>query len=208
MILSDRTIREEIAAGRLIIDPYDPKLVQPASLDLRLSLKFRVFADVSMYGQMGKAYIDTKESVADIMRLVEVKDGEPFMLPPRQFVLGSTVETVTLPADLVGRLEGRSSLGRIGVVIHSTAGYIDCGYSGQITLEISNLSPLPIALYPGMRIAQISFARMTTPAERPYGHKDLSSKYQGQQDPTPSKLFMDFTTSKDEGRRTKGKRRG
>lgn len=186
MILSDRSIREELAAGRLRIEPYDPALVQPSSVDLRLGRRFLVFRNTR------KPFIDVRQQVDDAMDLLEVEEGEPVIVHPKEFILGSTIETVSVPDHLVARLDGRSSLGRLGIVIHSTAGFIDPGFSGQITLEISNLSNLPIALYPGMRIAQVSFQQMTTPAQIPYGHRVLGSKYQGQDAPTPSRLHLDF----------------
>ena len=186
MILSDRTIKEQIASGRLVIDPFDPNLVQPSSIDLRLDRRFLIFRNTR------KAYLDVREPVDDLMERIDLEDEEPIVLHPSEFILGSTVEQVTIPDDLVGRLEGRSSVGRLGVVIHSTAGYLDPGFSGQITLEIANLANIPVRLYPGMRIAQVSFSQMTTPADMPYGHRRLRSKYQGQGSPTPSRLHLDF----------------
>jgi dCTP deaminase len=186
VILSDRTIKEELAAGRLLIEPFDPSLVQPSSVDLRLSRRFLVFRNTQ------KPYIDVRMSVDDVMELVEVHDDEPVIVHPKEFILGSTVERVSLPDDLVARLDGRSSLGRLGIVIHSTAGFIDPGFAGHVTLEISNLANLPIALYPGMRVAQISFHRLSTPAEAPYGQGKLGSKYQGQDAPTASRIHLDF----------------
>ncbi len=188
MILSDRSIREAIEAGRIVVDPFDPTLIQPSSIDVRLDTKFLVFRNTK------RAYIDPKEPAEDLMELIEVAQGEAMYVHPSEFVLGSTVERVGVPDDLVARLEGRSSLGRLGIVIHSTAGYIDPAFEGHITLEISNLANLPIALYPGMRIGQISFIKMTTPAERPYGPA-RGSKYSGQQLPTASRLYLDFGTS-------------
>jgi dCTP deaminase len=185
VILSDRSIREAIESGRLGIDPYDPELIQPSSVDVRLDNKFLVFRNTK------RAYIDVKQPAEDLMELIEVGPEEPMFLHPHEFVLGSTVERVRIPNDLVGRLEGRSSLGRLGIVIHSTAGFVDPSFEGHVTLEISNLANLPIALYPGMRIGQISFVEMTTPAERPYG-PGRGSKYSGQQLPTASRLYLDF----------------
>jgi dCTP deaminase len=185
VILSDRSIRDAVESGRLGIEPYDPALIQPSSLDVRLDNKFLVFRNTK------RAYIDVKQPADDLMEMIEVAPEEPMYLHPHEFVLGSTVERVRIPNDLVGRLEGRSSLGRLGVVIHSTAGYLDPSFEGHVTLEISNLANLPIALYPGMRIGQISFAEMTTPAERPYG-PERGSKYSGQQLPTASRLYLDF----------------
>lgn len=185
MILSDREIRGEIAAGRLAIKPFNPRFVQPSSVDVTLDRRFLEFRNIR------RAYLDVREPVGDIMELVEVAEGSPLIVHPKEFVLGSTVEEVRLPDDLVARLEGRSSLGRLGIVIHSTAGFVDPGFVGHLTLEISNMANLPIAIYPGMRIAQVSFMRMTSPAERPYG-KALGGKYQGQAEPTASRLYMDF----------------
>ncbi len=189
MILSDRSIREAIASGRLAVDPFDPALVQPSSIDVRLDRKFLVFRNTK------RAYIDVKQPAEDLMEMIEVGPDEPMFLHPHEFVLGNTIERVRIADDLVGRLEGRSSLGRLGVVIHSTAGFLDPGYEGHITLEISNLANLPIALYPHMRIGQISFVQMTTAAEHPYG-PDRSSKYQGQALPTASRLYLDFQTDR------------
>ena len=176
MILSDRTIREEITAGRIVIDPYDERLVQPSSIDVRISHLFRVFRNHT------SAVIDVKADQASLTELVEMpEDGsEAFMLHPGEFVLGSTLERVAVPDDLVGRVEGKSSLGRLGLLIHSTAGFIDAGFDGHITLELANVASLPITLYPGMKIGQVSFMRMTTPAEHPYGAGAPGSKYQGQ----------------------------
>ena len=185
MILSDRSIREAIDSGRLGIVPFDPQLIQPSSIDVRLDNKFLVFRNTK------RAFIDVKQPADDLMELIEVGAEEPMFLHPHEFVLGSTIERVRIPNDLVGRLEGRSSLGRLGIVIHSTAGFLDPSYEGHITLEISNLANLPITLYPGMRIGQISFVEMTTPAERPYGPA-RGSKYSGQQLPTASRLYLDF----------------
>lgn len=185
VILSDRSIRDAIESGRLGIVPFDPALIQPSSIDVRLDNKFLVFRNTK------RAFIDVKQPADDLMEMIEVGPEEPMFLHPHEFVLGSTVERVRIPNDLVGRLDGRSSLGRLGVVIHSTAGFIDPAFEGHVTLEISNLANLPIALYPGMRIGQISFSQMTTPAERPYGPA-RGSKYSGQRVPTASRLYLDF----------------
>lgn len=193
MILSDRSIRELIDAGRLHVEPFDARLVQPSSIDLRLASQFLVFRNIK------KAFLDVREPVDEFMERVEIESGDRIILHPNEFVLGSTLEQVTIPTDIVGRLEGRSSLGRLGVVIHSTAGYIDPGFSGHITLEISSLANIPVALYPGMRIAQISFSQMTTPAESPYGAGGLGSKYQQQDAPTPSRLYLDFQSDAEQG---------
>jgi dCTP deaminase len=186
MILSDRTIRAELAAGRIGIDPLDDSCVQPSSVDLRLDRLFRVFLNHTT------PVIDVKQDLTDLTRLVEIGEDDAFILHPGEFVLGSTYEQVTLPDDLVARIEGKSSLGRLGLLIHSTAGFIDAGFSGHITLELSNVANLPITLYPGMKIGQVSFLRMTTPADVPYGSKQVGSKYQGQRGPTPSRYWENF----------------
>ncbi len=187
MILSDRTIREELAAGRVVIDPFDDGCIQPSSVDLRLDRLFRVFLNHTM------PVIDVKQNLEELTRLVEIDDGDAFILHPGEFVLGSTAEAISLPDDLVARIEGKSSLGRLGLLIHSTAGFIDAGFSGHITLELSNVANLPITLYPGMKIGQVSFLRMTTPADVPYGSSKVGSKYQGQRGPTPSRYWENFT---------------
>jgi dCTP deaminase len=186
VILSDRTIREELAAGRIVIEPFEPSYVQPSSVDLRLDRLFRVFRNHTT------PYIDPKLPQEDLTELVEVEGEEPFVLHPGEFALGSTLERVALPSDLVARLEGKSSLGRLGLLIHSTAGFVDAGWDGHLTLELSNVATLPIALYPGMKIGQISFLRMTTPADVPYGADAVGSKYQGQRGPTPSRSWLNF----------------
>ncbi len=186
MILSDRTIKEEIKAGRIVIEPFDEANVQPSSVDLHVDAQFRVFAN-SRY-----PFIDVKREMPDLTELVDVKEGEPFILHPGEFVLGSTLERVGIPDDMVARLEGKSSLGRLGLLIHSTAGYVDPGWDGYLTLELSNVANLPITIYPGMKIGQISFFRLTTPADVPYGSKATRSKYQGQRGPTASRFFEEF----------------
>jgi dCTP deaminase len=186
MILSDRTIREEIAAGRIVIDPFDAECVQPSSVDLHVDSQFRVFAN-SRY-----PYIDVRRDMPSLTELVEVQKGEPFILHPGEFVLGSTLERVAIPNDMVARLEGKSSLGRLGLLIHSTAGYVDPGWDGYLTLELSNVANLPITIYPGMKIGQISFFRLSTEAEHPYGSRGTKSKYQGQRGPTASRFFEEF----------------
>jgi len=186
MVLSDRAIRRLIEAGRIGIDPYDPALMQPSSLDVRVDRLFRVFRN-SRY-----PYIDVKTEQEDLTELVEVADVEPFILHPGEFVLGSTLERVTLPDDLVARLEGKSSLGRLGLLIHSTAGFIDPGFDGHVTLELSNVANLPITIYPAMKIGQLSFVQMSEPAETLYGSGSLGSKYQGQRGPTPSRYWKNF----------------
>lgn len=186
MVLSDRTIREQMLAGRIRIDPCDPDDIQPSSVDLHLGASFQVFRN-SRY-----PYIDPSREQAGLMESVTASTEEPFVLHPGEFVLGTTVERVVLPDDIVGRLEGKSSLGRLGLLIHSTAGYVDPGWEGRLTLELSNVSNLPIVLMPGMAVGQISFLTMTTPVERPYGTPGLGSKYQGQSDATPSRMYRNF----------------
>lgn len=186
MILSDRSIREELDAGRIVIEPLDPTCVQPSSVDLHIDRYFRVFRNHTM------GYIDVKKNVEDLTEPVEIDEDDVFILHPGEFVLGSTLERVGLPDDLVARLEGKSSLGRLGLLIHSTAGFVDAGWDGQLTLELSNVANLPITLYPGMKIGQISFIRMTTPADHPYGSGEVGSKYQGQRGPIASQYYKNF----------------
>ncbi|MFO1540850.1 MAG: dCTP deaminase [Chloroflexota bacterium] len=194
-VLSDRDIRAAIEAGRVRIDPYDPTCLQPSSVDLHLDREFRVFRN-NRY-----PYIDPRAAQPDLTELVAVGDDEAFILHPGEFVLGQTLEWVAIPDDLVARLEGKSSLGRLGLLIHSTAGYVDPGWKGNLTLELSNVANLPIALYFGMKVGQISFFRMSSPVERPYGSRELGSKYQGQSTPTESAFHRDFAGSR---RTTKG----
>lgn len=182
MVLSDHTIKLELAAGRIIIDPCDADDIQPSSVDLHLGDDFQVFRN-SRY-----PYIDPGREQPGLTERVTASREEPFVLHPGEFALGTTVERITLPTDTVGRLEGKSSLGRLGLLIHSTAGYVDPGWEGRLTLELSNVANLPILLTPGMKIGQISFSRMTTEVDRPYGHPDLGSKYQGQSEATPSRM--------------------
>ena len=186
MVLSDRMIREEIEAGRLVFDPYEPKMVQPSSVDVRVDSRFRVFHNARY------PYIDVRQPMEDLTELVEVVGDEPFILHPGEFVLGQTLERVRLPDDLVARLEGKSSLGRLGLLIHSTAGFVDAGFEGNLTLELSNVANLPITIYHGMPIGQISFMRMDGPVENPYGSDRAGSKYQGQAEPTPSRFYLNF----------------
>ena len=187
VILSDRSLREAIEAGRIVIDPFDPNLVQPSSIDVRVDRLFRVFRNHT------SGVIDVKQDTQALTELVEIPEDGVFMLHPGEFVLGSTLERVAVPDDLVGRVEGKSSLGRLGLLIHSTAGFVDAGFDGHITLELANVASLPITLYPGMKIGQVSFMQMTTPAERPYGKGATGSKYQGQRGPTPSRYFENFS---------------
>src|SRR6476469_1747250 len=186
MVLSDRTIATLIAEGRIGIDPYDAELLQPSSVDVRVDRTFRVFHHARY------PYIDVKQPQEGLTELLEIDGDEPFILHPGEFVLGSTLERITLPDDLVARLEGKSSLGRLGLLIHSTAGFIDPGFDGHVTLELSNVANLPITIYPAMKIGQLSFVQMSEPAETPYGSGGLGSKYQGQQGPTPSRYWQNF----------------
>ncbi len=186
MVLSDRTIRRMLAEGRIEIEPYDASLIQPSSVDVRVDRYFRVFRN-SRY-----PFINVKEAQEDLTELVEVDGEQPFILHPGEFVLGSTLERVRLPDDLVARLEGKSSLGRLGLLIHSTAGFIDPGWNGHVTLELSNVANLPITIYHGMKIGQLSFVQMSEPADNPYGADALGSKYQGQEGPTPSRYYKNF----------------
>lgn len=185
MIFSDRSIKEALNEGRIGIEPLDESSIQPSSVDLRVGHGFRVFQNHR------HPAIDPRAPQEDLTKLIEVTD-EPFMLHPGEFVLGSTLETVRLGDDVVARLEGKSSLGRLGLLIHSTAGFVDPGWDGTITLELSNVATLPISIYPGMKIGQVSFYQMTTEADHPYGSPELGSKYQGQTGPTPSRSHRDF----------------
>jgi dCTP deaminase len=193
-VLSDHDIAAALSAGRVRVDPYDPADLQPSSIDLHLDRSFRVFRN-NRY-----PYIDVRSPQPDLTELLNVADDEPFVLHPGEFVLGQTIEWVELPNDLVARLEGKSSLGRLGLLIHSTAGYVDPGWKGKLTLELSNVAKLPIALHFGMKIGQISFFAMSSPVDRPYGSAGLGSKYQGQSEPTASAYFEDFR----DGRRGAG----
>jgi dCTP deaminase len=185
VVLSNVTIRRLLEEGRIEIEPYDASLLQPSSLDVRVDRYFRVFRN-SRY-----PFIDVKLEQEDLTEMVEI-DAEPFILHPGEFVLGSTLERVKLPDDLVARLEGKSSLGRLGLLIHSTAGFIDPGWDGHVTLELSNVANLPITIYYGMKIGQLSFVQMTEPTSTPYGAAGLGSKYQGQKGPTPSRYWKNF----------------
>ena len=186
MIFSDRTIKEAIADRRIEVDPYLETYVQPSSIDLRVDRFFRVFENHRY------PHIDPKADQPDLTTQVEVDDGDSFVLHPGEFVLGSTFERVRLGNDVVARLEGKSSLGRLGLLIHSTAGFVDPGFNGYLTLELSNVANLPIAIYPEMKIGQISFYQMTTEADHPYGSSEAGSKYQGQRGPTASRIHRDF----------------
>jgi dCTP deaminase len=185
-VLSDRTIKEQVAAGRILINPLDVEAIQPASVDLRLDDSFRIFRMTT------RPYVNVREPVDDLTELVTIGHEEPFVLQPGAFCLATTLETITLPNDIVARVDGRSSLGRLGLLVHATAGYVDPGWTGKLTLELSNQSQMPIALYYGMRIAQISFLRLSSAADRPYGSPGLRSKYQGQTGPTPSRISEDL----------------
>ncbi|MBB6174707.1 dCTP deaminase [Nocardiopsis mwathae] len=186
MLLSDRDIRSEVESGRVKIDPYDPGLIQPSSIDVRLDRYFRVFENHKY------PHIDPAIEQPDLTRVVAAEGDEAFILHPGEFVLASTYEVITLPDDIASRLEGKSSLGRLGLLTHSTAGFIDPGFSGHVTLELSNVATLPIKLYPGMKIGQLCMFRLTSPAEQPYGSPAYGSRYQGQRGPTPSRSFMNF----------------
>ena len=186
MLLSDGDIRAEVDAGRVSLEPYAPELVQPSSVDVRLDRMFRVFENHRY------PHIDPAEEQPELTRMVQPTGDEPFILHPGEFVLGSTYEVVTLPDDIAARLEGKSSLGRLGLLTHSTAGFIDPGFSGHVTLELSNVATLPIKLWPGMKIGQLCFFRLSSPSEHPYGSAVYGSRYQGQRGPTPSRSFANF----------------
>ena len=186
MLLSDRDIREQLETGRVGLEPLELGMIQPSSIDVRLDKYFRLFNNHKY------PFIDPREDQSELTQLVEVKDGEPFILHPGEFVLGSTYELVTLPDDIAARLEGKSSLGRLGLLTHSTAGFVDPGFSGHVTLELSNVATLPIKLWPGMKIGQLCFIRLTSPAEKPYGSAEYSSRYQGQRGPTASRSHLNF----------------
>jgi len=193
MVLSDRQIKEALDGGNVIIEPLAENAIQPSSVDLHTDRYFRVFRNDHT------PFIDPKAAQEDLTELVEVADGEAFILHPGEFVLGSTLERVALGNDLVARLEGKSSLGRLGLLIHSTAGFVDAGWDGHLTLELSNVANLPIAIYPGMKIGQISFLQMTSEAEHPYGSDETGSKYKGQQGPTPSRYYLNFPEDERKG---------
>lgn len=186
VLLSDRDIRAELDQGRVALEPYEPAMIQPSSIDVRLDRYFRLF-DNHKY-----PVIDPSAEQPDLTRLVESAPGEPFVLHPGEFVLGSTFERVTLPDDVAARLEGKSSLGRLGLLTHSTAGFIDPGFSGHVTLELSNVATLPILLWPGMKIGQLCFFRLSSAAEQPYGSSAYGSRYQGQRGPTASRSWQGF----------------
>ncbi len=185
MVLSDRSIREEIEAGRLVIDPFEERYIQPASVDLRLGREFRVFRNFRL------PYIDVKREMPALTEIERIDDEVPFILHPGEFVLAVTLERVEIPADLVGRLDGKSSLGRLGLIVHSTAGFVDPGFKGRLTLELTNVANLPITLYYRMPVSQISFSRLSTPAERPYGAA-TGAKYQGQDGPESSRYYLNY----------------
>ena len=187
MILSDRSIREEIKAGRIEIEPFDDTAVQASSVDVHVDNLFRVFHNARY------PFIDVKQPMEDLTELVTVPSGEAFILHPGEFVLGSTLERVRLPEDIAARLEGKSSLGRLGLLTHSTAGFVDAGFQGHLTLELSNVANLPITLWPGMKIGQLCLFRLSTPAEHPYGSPIYGSRYQDQRGPTPSRSYRNFT---------------
>ena len=186
MLLSDRDIRAQVEAGRIALEPYDPGLVQPSSIDVRLDRYFRVFENHRY------PHIDPAEEQLDLTRAVQVEGDEPFILHPGEFALGSVFEVVTLPDDIAARVEGKSSLGRLGLLTHATAGFVDPGFSGHVTLELSNVATLPIKLWPGMKIGQLCFFRLSSPSMHPYGSEKYGSRYQGQRGPTPSRSHLGF----------------
>jgi dCTP deaminase len=186
VLLSDRDIVLELDAGRIGLDPFDAAMVQPSSVDVRLDRYFRLF-DNHKY-----PFIDPAEDQPELTRLIEVAPDEPFILHPGEFALGATYEQVTLPDDIAARLEGKSSLGRLGLLTHSTAGFIDPGFSGHVTLELSNVATLPIKLWPGMKIGQVCYFRLTSPSENPYGSGPYGNRYQGQRGPTASRSHLNF----------------
>jgi dCTP deaminase len=190
VVLSDQSIGEALASGRLVIDPIGEEALQPASVDIRLDRQFRVFRNHR------DSYIDVREPVEDLTEVETIEDDQAFVLHPGEFVLGSTLERIRLADDLVSRVEGKSSLGRLGLLVHATAGYVDPGWDGHLTMELSNVANLPIRLYYGMKIGQLSFLELTTAAEHPYGSKELNSKYQGQTGPTASRGFTDYQAGK------------
>ena len=189
MLLSDRDIRAEIAANRVGVEPFDEAMIQPSSVDVRLDKFFRVFENHKY------SVIDPSTEQAELTREVIAEGDEPFILHPGEFVLASTYEVITLPGDIAGRLEGKSSLGRLGLLTHSTAGFIDPGFSGHITLELSNVANLPVKLFPGMKIGQLCLIKLSSPAEHPYGSEKYGSRYQGQRGPTASRSFKNFHRS-------------
>ncbi|MDA2963414.1 MAG: dCTP deaminase [Actinomycetota bacterium] len=190
MLLSDRDIRSEVAAGRVGCEPFQEAMIQPSSIDVRLDKYFRVFENHKY------SVIDPSIEQAELTREVIADRDEPFILHPGEFVLASTYEVITLPDDIAGRLEGKSSLGRLGLLTHSTAGFIDPGFSGHITLELSNVANLPVKLFPGMKIGQLCLIKLSSPAEHPYGSEKYGSRYQGQRGPTASRSFLNFHKSK------------
>ena len=190
VLLSDRDIRAEIASGRVGCEPFTESMIQPSSVDVRLDKYFRVFENHKY------SVIDPSIEQAELTREVVADGNEPFILHPGEFVLASTYEVITLPDDIAGRLEGKSSLGRLGLLTHSTAGFIDPGFSGHITLELSNVANLPVKLFPGMKIGQLCLIKLSSPAEHPYGSEKYGSRYQGQRGPTASRSFLNFHKSK------------
>jgi dCTP deaminase len=190
VLLSDRDILDEIDAGRIVMDPWQSEMLQPSSIDVRLDRFFRVFENHKY------PHIDPAADQSDLTRMVEPEGDDPFILHPGEFVLGSTYEVVSLPDDIAARVEGKSSLGRLGLLTHATAGFVDPGFSGHVTLELANVATLPIKLYPGMKIGQFCFFRLTSPSEHPYGAEKYGSRYQGQRGPTPSRSFLNFHRTK------------
>ena len=187
MLLSDRDVLAEIDAGRIVMEPWDPAMMQPSSIDVRLDRYFRVFENHRY------PHIDPAADQSDLTRMVEPEGDEPFILHPGEFVLGSTYEVVSLPDDIAARVEGKSSLGRLGLLTHATAGFVDPGFSGHVTLELANVATLPIKLYPGMKIGQICVIQLSSPSEHPYGSSIYGSRYQDQRGPTPSRSHLRFS---------------
>jgi dCTP deaminase len=190
MLLSDRDILSQIKAGRVACEPFHEAMIQPSSVDVRLDKYFRVFENHKY------SVIDPSIEQSELTREVIAEGDEAFILHPGEFVLASTYEVITLPDDIAGRLEGKSSLGRLGLLTHSTAGFIDPGFSGHITLELSNVANLPVKLFPGMKIGQLCLIKLSSPAEHPYGSEKYGSRYQGQRGPTASRSFLNFHKSK------------
>ena len=195
MVLSDRSIRESLDSGHIVVDPLGEGCIQPASVDIRIDRHIRVFLAPEEY-----SVVDVRTNLDGITKPDEIPDPAPYVLEPGEFILANTIENVELPDDVVARLEGKSSLGRLGLMVHATAGYVDPGFKGQLTLEISNVARARISIFYGMKIGQISFLRLTTPAENPYGSGTLGSKYQGQLGPTPSRIHLDYESSSRQGR--------
>ena len=186
MLLNDKSIQEAVEAQKIVIDPWDPGMLQLASVDLRLGSKLRVFRSSKL------PYMDVMRDSPDLTEPVEIDEVNPFFLHPNEFALGVILERICLPRDIAGRLDGKSSLGRLGLLVHSTAGWVDPAWRGHLTLELSNVSGLPITLYSGMKVSQISFLQLTAPARHVYGSKELDTKYQDQAEPAPSQYYRNY----------------